>query len=242
MGRLTLHHEGIAMAPHDRVPPSARAVAQSGIDGVMTRPRRIGPVSVALGAFGVCLVAIGAVLSFTTHRVESQAANPNHATYDLASLAGRAQSKVQATYPQAPVVQIDVDFRTGRQIVRLTDSAATREISVMVDQPGAHPDRWGLSEQTISPLANAMPRPTLPVETLRRGPAEAAQVLVERFPGAQATSVTLAAEGDALVWHVFGEISGGVIRGQVRDATGVLQVDGPGRPMRPPSVAAPPLP
>ena len=211
----------------------------------------MGLVAILLLALGVARLTVGESVVDGTKDPVANADTGDDGGF-FAGLAEQASKRAGGS--DLLLRQIDLDLRNGLFVLRFTDDGATEEITVMAPSSEAPLGRWRVLRDRViparqwqvvrnevSPLANRMPRPPLAPGSLSVSPEMAARLLQDRWPEAKVWNLTLAGTHDDLEWHVFGDLPEGVVRGTIPNATGVLQVVGPGRPAPRPASAPPPF-
>ncbi len=131
--------------------------------------------------------------------------------------------------------QVDTDLTITD--FRFVDRLLTREIMIVVPQPGSPAGEWRTVVSSVSPLLT-FSAPDINLQSLKVGPSRVAQSITSHWPGCKVRGITLYRENGNLTWLAFCDTPDGVVSGSMDNETGLFQPS-PGPPASIPAVATP---
>lgn len=153
------------------------------------------------------------------------------------SMAAQAKDNIRTKVPSVVLAQIDINPATGAQTFRLTDAAGTVGVDVTAPSPNTPVGDWGVLVTDKTPLLGH-PNNDLDLQAVTVSPAKAGESVLDHWPGCTLRGITLAGDGQVLIWYVFCDLPEGTVAGVVNARTGVFTPsDAP--PSRPPPTATP---
>jgi hypothetical protein len=153
------------------------------------------------------------------------------------SMVAQAKDAIRPKVPSVVLAQLDINPATGAQTFRLADAAGFVGVDVTAPSPDTPVGDWGVLVTDKTPLLGH-PNNDLDLQAVKVTPAEAGEAVVDHWPGCALRSITLAGDGDVLIWYVFCDLPEGTVSGVVNARTGAFTPsDAP--PSRPPPTATP---
>lgn len=136
-------------------------------------------------------------------------------------MANQAKDSIRAKVPSIVLAQLDIDPETGAQTFRLTDAAGTVGVDVTAPSPDTPAGDWGVLVTDNSPLLGHANN-DLDLQAVTVSPAQAGRTMLDQWPDCKPRGITLAGEGEVLIWYVFCDLPEGTVSGVVNARTGVF--------------------